>query len=82
MPYNLLLPHIRHEYTNYGELLPDLPLCADLWDQGIKCYPEGAGEECNSMRKAREILKRAAKDAAEEIYLKWERKHVALDRLL
>ena len=79
MPYNLILPHIRHEYTNYEELLHDLPLCVDRWDQGIKCYPEGAGEECNSMRKARDILKRAAKDAAEEIYLKWERQHGNLD---
>jgi hypothetical protein len=79
MPYNLLLPHIRHEYTNYGELSRDLPLCADLWDQGIKCYPEGEGEECNLMHEARDILKRAAKDAATEIYFKWERKHGNLD---
>jgi hypothetical protein len=79
MSYNLLLPHICHEYTNYGELLRDFPLCADLWDQGIKCYYEGESEECHLMRKARDILKRAAKDAAEEIYLKWERKHGTLD---
>ena len=79
MSYNLLLPHIRHEYTNYGELLRDFPLCADLWDQGIKCYSEGESQECHLMREARDILKRAAKDAAEEIYLKWERKHGTLD---
>jgi hypothetical protein len=79
MSYNLLLPHIRHEYTNCGKLLRDLPLCADLRDQGIECYFEGEGKECPSMRKARDILKRAAKDAAEEIYLKWERKHGVLD---
>lgn len=79
MPYNLLLPHIRHEYTNYGELLRDLPLCADLWDQGIECYFEGESEECRLMREARDILKRAAKDAAEEIYLRWERKHGTFD---
>lgn len=79
MPYNLLLPHIRHEYTNYGELLHDLPSCVELWDQGIKCYSEGESKECNLMREARDILKRAAKDAAEKIYLKWERKHSNLD---
>ena len=76
--YNVTLADIRHEYTNYEDLLHELPLCpcvdvpcdkAGTYD--CPCYE---GSPCESEYAAHETLKWPAKVLAERLYGEWRRK--------
>ena len=82
MPYNVILAEIRHEYTNYEDLLYELPLCpcADIPCErgGTDDCPCRDGQECQFAQAAHESLKWAAKGLAEQIYREWvEKRQVA-----
>lgn len=77
--YNQILACIRHEYTNYEQLLWELPLCVDFWDEHGSEYcrvAAGCSEQewgrgfypCPLQEWAHDILKWAAKAAAEKVY--------------
>ena len=67
-PYKLMLARIRHGYTNYMELLRELPDCPA--DCGDRSWPLDEGE-CFQREEARDILKRPARDEAEAAYHQW-----------
>ena len=69
--YNEILANIRHEFTNYQELLWQLPLCVDFEnpDYCEKVTIEGYG--CPLQEEAHDIIKWSAKEKAEQIYSKW-----------
>jgi hypothetical protein len=69
--YNEILANIRHEFTNYQELLWQLPLCVDFEnpDYCEKVTIEGYG--CPLQKEAHDIIKWSAKEKAEQIYSKW-----------
>ena len=80
--YDEILAVIRHEYTNYEELLNKLPLCVDIWDAG-QCVWQSEDDfdlECPFEREAHDLLKWAAKDAAEEVYQRWKAKSARLNK--
>jgi hypothetical protein len=72
-----MLDHIRHNYTNYEQLLDCLPLCDDFWDEYGTEYcdqviddvePEGP---CPLKEQAHHILQSATTDAAEAACYQW-----------
>ena len=67
--YNLLIAHIRHEFTNYEELLWKLPGCP------MECTAIEDGDECIYQIMAHDTLKWAAKALAEELYSTWHEAH-------
>ena len=45
--YEQIRAEIRHEFTNYEQLLHELPICADHWDAGGECvWDAESGLEC------------------------------------
>ena len=63
---------IRHNYTNYEEMLWELPLCFEYWDNGGNCpHDYESGFNCPLYDKAHDILKWRAKELAAEISQKW-----------
>jgi hypothetical protein len=75
--YRQILAHIRHEYTNYEQLLWKFPICVDHWEQGGMCdLDTDTGEPCIRMQEAHDLLKWKAKDAAAATYAEWcEKQH-------
>ena len=69
-PYNMMLASIRHEYTNYEELLARLPNTFPLDDMPFCPCPREPGDCFNEMM-AHDMLKWRAKDAAEGAYSDW-----------
>jgi hypothetical protein len=68
--YRQLLAHVRHVYTNYDQLLGELPSCADYWAQGGFCpHDFDDWEECPLIIKAHDVLKWAATAKAEQLGL-------------
>lgn len=61
--YNQILAEIRHEYTNYDELLWELPDCPDC--------PEEVRGECEGVYLSHDALKWEAKNLAHSIYQEW-----------
>jgi len=76
MSYNEILAHVRHEFTNYEALLFTLPPCAVLWghrEYGCiqKLGSNVSENDCPWEQEAHDLLKWAAKGAAEEVYQAW-----------
>ena len=73
--YNQIIAGIRHEYTNYDQLLDRLPLCVDLWERNGTEYCnqqlEFPEDSCPLKDEAHDLLKWAAKAAAVEAYSGW-----------
>jgi hypothetical protein len=72
--YDEILASIRHEHTNYQELLWELPPCEEICndDEMIQGFLDG--DICPWTQEAHDIIKWAAKGKAEELYLKWMEK--------
>lgn len=69
LSYNEILADIRHTYTNYEELLYELPECVGCtWNVGEE------GIECPNATLAHDQLKWAARSLAESIYMEWLKK--------
>jgi len=70
-----ILANIRHEYTNYQELLQELPLCVDFENQAYckKIIGRGYldGDECPLLQEAHDVIKWGAKEKAEQVYSSW-----------
>jgi hypothetical protein len=82
LSYNEILANIRHEYTNYQELLWELPFCEDMWKENRSYCKKVAIEyrlasigECPFLREAHDILKWDAKEKAEQVYSRWLEKN-------
>lgn len=78
--YNEILVNIRHKYTNYEELLWQLPICVDFEnpDYCKKVAIERGiieGDECPLLQEAHDIIKWSAKAKAEQVYSKWLEKN-------
>ncbi len=75
--YHAVLARVRHEFTNYLELLGQLPQCmltADEHKDLRKVCPElGPGAECPYRKKAHNVLKWVANSAAKAAYDQWRR---------
>ena len=75
VPYPKRIAKIRHEYTNYEELLSELPLCVDNWqdeEARLLCLSVTEdGKECPHDEEAHDLLKRAATDLARDIHQKY-----------
>lgn len=79
--YNVILADIRHEYTNYEDLLNELPLCESTEPDWHGCdlacpfriQGDGGDSECECpySEQAHDELKWAAKGLAERLYGEW-----------
>lgn len=76
--YDEILAEIRHDYTNYMDLLHELPLCEDTWKENRSYCKKVANQyhlvciaDCPFLREAHDILKWKAKEKAEQIYSAW-----------
>jgi len=67
-----ILANIRHEHTNYEQLLNRLPLCADEWDAGRCHWDYETDGPCLLQEEAHDTLKWAAKNCAERLYKQWQ----------
>jgi hypothetical protein len=71
--YRQVIAEIRHEFTNYEQLLEELPLCVDHVAAGGECvWDTEAGLECSLAEEAHKIIKWAANRVAEAEYDKWQ----------
>jgi hypothetical protein len=71
--YGQALAEIRHEFTNYEQLLHELPICVDHWNAGGECVWDAEREpECPLGKEAHDIIKLSAKDLAEAEYRRWQ----------
>jgi hypothetical protein len=68
-----ILAQIRHEFTNYEELLHDLPMCVDHWDAGGECvWDAETGLDCPLASQAHDIIKWAANRVASAEFDRWQ----------
>ena len=65
--YRQLLAHVRHTYTNYGELRDALPSCAHYRAQGGFCPHDFEKGVCWLRTEAHDILEWAATTEAERL---------------
>ena len=70
--YPQCVAKVRHNYTNYEQLLTELPLCVDYRDAGGACpHNFESGYDCPLKIAAHDTLKWAANDLAKQEYDAW-----------
>ncbi len=82
--YGQIIAHIRHEYTNYENLLHKLPSCTMYISEGGICgwdFDKKEDGGCPLVEFAHYILKREANSHARNVYDNWLRKRKHLSSL-
>lgn len=75
LSYNEIIANIRHQYTNYENILFELHLCVEYWDRGGYCPHDNEDGGCILISETHDNLKWAAKEIAKDSYQEWlERK--------
>ena len=67
---------IRHDHTNYHQLLWELPICVDHHDAGGECvWDAETGLECPLAEEAHDIIKWAANRVASAEFDRLQKRH-------
>ena len=69
LSYPQIIADVRHNYTNYDDVLRMLPLCVDVWaSNGICNWDMETDDECCLFTQAHDLIQRKANEIAKDLF--------------